>query len=145
MALTKTNQQIVTEAFTLIGVVADGKQPTPSQSSRGIDTLNDNLLTQQRDGWSLGWYPQTVANLTSLAPLRDEDIGDVTLCLGSWLAPKFGVTIAPDPDPENPGSLANQIKWAFMRLTKRYVRYTESDLGELSRAQGGPWGGPNWL
>jgi hypothetical protein len=31
------------------------------------------------------------------------------------------------------------------RLTKRYLRYTECDLGELSRPQSGPWGGPNWL
>lgn len=143
--MTKTNQQIITEAFTTIGVVADGKQPTPSQSARGIDTLNDNLLTQQRDGWQLGWFPQGVADLTRIAPLRDEDINDVILCLGSWLAPKFGVKIEPDPDPTNPGSLANQIKWAFDRLTKRSLRYTEADFGELSRAQGGPWGGPNWL
>lgn len=143
--MTQTNQQIITEAFTTIGVVADGKQPTPSQSARGITTLNDNLLTQQRDGWQLGWFPQTISSLTSIAPLQDEDINDVMLCLASWLAPKFGVTIPADPDPTNPGALCNQIKWAFERLTKRSLRYVEADLGELSRAQGGPWGGPNWL
>lgn len=144
--MTQTNQQIITEAFTTIGVVADGKQPTPSQSARGINTLNDNLLTQQRDGWQgIGWFPQSVANLASISPLRDEDINDVMLCLAAWLAPKFGVTITPDPDPMNQGSLANQIKFAFERLNKRYLRYVEADLGELSRAQGGPWGGPNWL
>lgn len=143
--MTKTNQQVITDAFTLIGVVADGKQPTPSQSATGIATLNDNMLTQQRDGWQLGWYPQTISNLTSLAPLRDEDIGDVTLCLCGWLAPRFSVVIAPDPDPMSIGSLSNQIKMAFTRLNKRSLRYTEADLGELQRPQGGPWGGPNWL
>ena len=143
--MTKTNQQIVTNAFTIIGVVADGKQPTPYQSSRGIEILNDNMLTQQRDGWSLGWFPQSVSSLTSISPLRDEDIGDVQLCLGAWLAPWFGVTITPDPDPTNPGSIANQIRWAFERLNKRSGKYVEADLGELSRAQGGPYGGPNWL
>lgn len=143
--MTQTNQQIITEAFTTIGVVADGKQPTPSQSARGITTLNDNLLTQQRDGWQLGWFPQDITKLTSISPLRDEDIGDVMLCLAAWLAPKFGVTIPPDPDPNNLGSLANQIKFAFERLTKRSLRYVESDLGELSRAQSSPFGGPGWL
>lgn len=143
--MTKTNQQIITDAFTIIGVVADGKQPVPYQATRGMSVLNDNVLTQQRDGWTLGWFPQTVSNLTTISPLRDEDIGDVTLCLASWLAPWFGVTIEPDPDITNPGSVANQIRWAFERLNKRSSRYIDADLGELSRPQGGPWGGPNWL
>lgn len=143
--MTRTNQQIITDAFVLIGVVADGKQPSPTLSATGMLALNSNMLTQQRDGWRLGWFSQDIVNLSSTAPLRDEDIGDVTLCLASWLAPRYGVSIPPDPDPFNPGSLANQIKDAFTRLTKRSQQYTECDLGELSRAQGGPWGGPNWL
>lgn len=143
--MTKTIQQIVTDAFTIIGVVADGKQPGPTLSATGVSTLNDNLLTQQRDGWRLGWFAQGVSNLTSTAPLRDEDIGDVTLCLASWLAPRYGVTIQPSPDPFDMSALVNQIKDAFTRLTKRSQQYTECDLGELSRAQGGPYGGPNWI
>jgi hypothetical protein len=143
--VTATNQQIITDAFTLIGVVADGKQPTPTQSNTAIYVFNNNMLTQQRDGWRLGWYPQGVSNLNSNAPLRDEDISDVTLCLAAWLSARYGITIEADPDPQNEASLYNQIKNAFIRLTKRSLRYTECDLGELSRPQGGPWGGPNWL
>jgi hypothetical protein len=30
-------------------------------------------------------------------------------------------------------------------MNKRYLKRTECDLGELSRPQGGPWGGPNFL
>ena len=144
--MTATNQQIVSDALSMIGVVADGKSPTPYQIQTGIIVMNDNLLTQQRDGWNLGWYPQSIANITQNAPLRDEDIGDVKLVLASWLAPRMGVTIAPPPatSPDDPSSLANQIKKAFTRLSKRSLRYTEADLGELSRAQGGPWGGPGW-
>ena len=135
--------QIITEAYSILGVVADGKSPTPTQTVTGLNTLNDNLATQSRDGWALGWYPQTL--VTATAPLRDEDVGDVKLALAAWLAPKFGIVIASDPDQMNEGSLSNQIKNAFRRLTKRSLRMTESDLGELSRAQGGPWGGPNWM
>jgi hypothetical protein len=36
------------------------------------------------------------------------------------------------------------IYQAMKRLTKRYLRYTECDLGELSRQQGGINGGPGW-
>jgi len=141
--VTSTIQAIITEAYTKIGVVADGKQPTPVQSATALTILNDGMATQARDGWRLGWYPQTV--LTAIAPLRDEDIGDVKLVLCAWLAANYGVIIPPVQDPFDESSLANLIKKAFERLNKRSILYTECDLGELSRPQGGPWGGPNWL
>lgn len=136
-----TNSQIVTESFQKIGVVADGRAPTPTQMAAGMVVLNDNMLSQQRDGWRLGWYPQVGSTApAATAPLRDEDIGDVKLCLSAWLAPLYGVTIPPAQDPNDEASLSNQIKNAFRRLTKRSIPMSESDLGELSRAQGSPWG-----
>jgi hypothetical protein len=141
--MSKTIAQIVTDALTIIGVVADGRAASPNQAQTGAIILNDNLLTQQRDGWQLGWYPITTP--ASIAPLRDEDIADVTYALCAWLSSRNGVTIAPAPDPNDEAALANQIKNAFRRLNKRSLRYVECDLGELSRPQGGPWGGPNWL
>lgn len=142
---TQTNQQIITAALNLIGVVADGRAPTATQSADSIAIMSDMLLTQQRDGWNLGWYPQTVANLNTAAPLADESVYDVKLCLCAWLAPKFAVKIPLSPDPLDEASLSNQIKSAFRRLSKRSLLAVESDLGELSRPQGGPWGGPNFL
>lgn len=143
---TQTVQQIITEALLNIGVVAAGRPPTSTQSNTALTVLNDNMLTQMRDGWwNLGFYPQTQANLNSPAPIWDQDVGDVKLCLSAWLAPKFGRKIETAPDPNDMSYLANQIKDAFRRLNKRYLQRTESDLGELSRPQGGPWGGPNWL
>ncbi len=139
--MTKTNQQIITDAFNYAGIVADGKQPTPSQSGIGMGRLNDNLLTQQRDGWHLGWYPQTIANLNQNAPLRDEDIGDVTLCLCAWLLAWYRRKLPPVTDPNDPTNLQNQIKDAFRRLNKRSLLFMESDMGELQRAQSTPWGG----
>ncbi len=141
--MTSTIQAIITEAFQTIGVVADGRQPSSTQSQVALTLMNDRIMSQQRDGWRLGWFPQT--NVANTAPLRDEDVGEVKLCLAAWLAPKYGVTIEPAQDPNDPSALANQIKEAFRLLTKRSVQYMDSDLGELSRAQGGPWGGPNWL
>lgn len=143
--MAQTNSQIISDAFNMIGATSDGRAPSPTQSARGMTLLNDNMLTQQRDGWNLGWFPQTIANLAQNTPLRDEDIGDVKLCLCAWLASSYGVTIPPSPDPTDEAALSNQIKNAFTRLNKRSLRYVECDLGELSRAQGGPWGGPNWL
>jgi hypothetical protein len=67
------------------------------------------------------------------------------LVWAAWLAPRYGITIATSPDPTDMTVLGNQIKEAFRQLNKRYLRITECDLGELSRPQGGPWGGPNYL
>lgn len=144
--MSETNAGIVTGAYQRLGVVADGRAATPTQMANGIIILNDNMLTQQRDGWRLGWYPQSGATApNSIAPLRDEDIGDVKLCLAAWLAPTVGVTIPPAADPNDEASLANQIKNAFRRLTKRSMPVAESDLSELSRPQGAPYGGGYWL
>jgi len=141
--VTATNLAIISEAFHKIGVVADGRSPTATQTADGLAILNDNMATQQRDGWHLGWYPQS--NLAALAPLADENIGDVKLCLCAWLAPGYSVTIPPPLGPTDHSSLGAQIDAAFTRLNKRSMLRTECDLGELSRPQGGPWGGPNYL
>lgn len=140
-----TNQQIINEAFQAIGVVGDGRTPTPIQSATGMRLLNNGILSEQRDGWKLGWYPQTTTNLNSTAPLRDEDIREVILVLASWIAGNYSITIPEAQDPNDDAALSNQIKKAFRLLTKRSLLFTECDLGELSRSQGGPWGGPNWL
>jgi hypothetical protein len=144
--MAQTNQAIITESFQIVGVVGEGRSPSPTQSANGLTILNDNMATQIMDGWvNIGWYPQTLAQLNSNAPLRDADIADVKLILAGWLAPRYGITIASSPDPSDLSVLGNQIKDAFRRLTKRYLRLTECDLGELSRPQGGPWGSPGWL
>ena len=144
--MAQTNQQIITEAFQKLGVVREGRQPSPTQSANGMTILNDNLLTQMRDGWgNIGWYPQTAAQLNSIAPLKDEDIADVKYVLAGWISVRYGITIDPSPDPLNGYDLGALIYQANRRLTKRYLRYTESDLGELSRANGGLWGGSYWF
>ena len=143
--MAQTNQQIITESFQILGVVREGRAPTPTQSANGMTIMNDNLLTQMRDGWhNLGWYPQTVAQLNSISPLKDEDIADVKYVVAGWFSVRYGVTIPPSMDPDG-FDLGSLIKGSMRRLNKRYLQYTECDLGELSRPQGGPWGGPNWL
>lgn len=144
--MTQTNQQIITEAFQLLGVVREGRAPSPTQSANGLTTLNDNIATQQKDGWgSIGWWPQTVAMLNNAAPVNDADIADIKLLLAAWLAPKYSVAIPDSPDPSDLTTLGGQIRASLRRMNKRYLKRVESDLGELSRPQGGPYGGPNFM
>jgi hypothetical protein len=143
----ETNQQIITDAFQLIGVVREGRQPTPTQSANALTVLNNNLATQMKDGWgNIGWYPQTVANLNNPAPLQQSDIADVKYLLAAWLAMRYGIQIPDNPnDQTDMTTLGGQIRASLRRMNKRWLKRTECDLGELSRPQGGPWGGPNWL
>ena len=145
--MSTTPQAIITEAYQLLGVVREGRQPTPTQSANGLTILNDNLATQMKDGWgAIGWYPQTVANLNSVAPLQDADIADIKYLLAAWIGMRYGVKIPDDPaDTTDTTTLGGQIRASLRRMNKRYLKRTECDLGELSRPTGGPWGGPNWM
>lgn len=142
-----TNQAIITESYQLVGVVREGRQPTPTQSANGLTILNDNLATQMKDGWgNIGWYPQPVTNLNSTAPLNQSDIADIKYLLAGWIAMRYGIRIPDDPnDQTDMTTLGGQIRASLRRMNKRYLKRTECDLGELSRPQGGPWGGPNWM
>ena len=145
--MTTTNQAIITESFQLLGVVREGRAPSPTQSANGLTILNDNIATQQKDGWSLAWWPQTVAMLTNNAPLNDSDIADIKYLLAGWIALRYGITVPDNPNDDltAPTSLGGQIRASMRRMNKRYLKRVECDLGELSRPQGGPWGGPNYL
>jgi hypothetical protein len=142
--VTQTNQAIITESYQLLGVVREGRAPSPTQSANGLTILNDNLATEMKDGWgNIGWYPQTVAMLNNAAPLNDADMADIKYLLAGWIAMRYGVTIPDNPnDPMNMTTLGGQIRNSLRRMNKRYLKRVECDLGELSRPQGGPWGGP---
>lgn len=136
--MSQTNNQIVTEAYQLVGIVADGKPCTPTQGQLGLTALNDMLTTEAIDGMRLGWIPQNFATQwNSAAPLADGNIGDVKYMLCVRLAVRNGITI---DDP----ALLTEISNAITRLNKRSLRMFESDLGEMQRAQAGVSGTGGW-
>lgn len=134
--MSQTNLQMVTFAFQKAGIVDETQSPTAVQAANGLQIMNDYLADQAADGMRLGWFPQT--NLAATAPLKDADIHGVKLLMTAQFALSYGVKI------EDPVLIAS-IEGAERRLVKRSLRYFESDLSELSRPQGGPWGGPNWF
>jgi hypothetical protein len=134
--LPPTNLDIITFAYQKIGVIDENSPPSFEQGKVGLVVLNDYLLNQAADGMRLGWYSQS--NISAQAPLRAEDIHGVKLLLARQLAAHYGITI------QNP-LLLDDIQKAETQLTKRSIRYAELDFSELSRPQGGPWGGPNWI
>jgi hypothetical protein len=133
--MAETNLSIITGAFRKTGIVDETESPSPAQAQDGLLLLNNYLLNQAADGLRLGWYPQS--NLAAIAPLKDADIHGVKMLLAKQLAITYDITI------KNP-LIIQEIADAERMLTKRYVKYFESDLSELSRAQGSPWGGPGW-
>lgn len=138
--MTQTVLQTLTNAFIRVGIVDETRSPSAQQTANGMNILNNYLATQMRDGWKgLGYYPQN--NPANNIPLRDADIYDVETVLCKQLAINYQVIL----DPVKQALLINEIDAAIARLDKRYLMYFESDLSELPRPQGGPWGGPNWL
>ena len=131
-----TNLDIITYAYQKIGVIDENSAPTAEQGQVGLTVLNDYLLNEAADGMRLGWWKQT--SLAANAPLRDEDIHGVKLLLARQLASHYGITIA------NPLLLDDMVE-AKRQLVKRSILYSEADFSELSRPQGGPWGGPTWI
>lgn len=127
---------IITFAYQKIGVIDENSSPSNEQGQVGLTVLNDYLLNEAADGMRLGWFTQT--NLAATAPLRDEDVHGVKMLLSKQLAAHYGITI------QNP-QLLEEIATAKTQLVKRSLRYSELDFSELSRPQGGPWGGPNWI
>jgi hypothetical protein len=131
-------QQIVTEAFQIAGIVDETESPSPEQGVNGLQVLNDMLANEAADGLRIGWWPQT--SLANVAPLRDQDFYAVKLMLAAAISPRYGINLARD----NP-VLAMQMSEAYRQMTKRAIRYFESDLGELQRPQAGPWGGAGYF
>lgn len=131
-----TNQEIITFAYQKIGVIDENSSPSFEQLQTALTVLNDYLLNEAADGLRLGWFTQT--NVAATAPLRPEDVHGVKLLLCRQLATHYGITL------QNP-VLLDDILTAKTQLVKRSLRYSEADFSELSRPQGGPWGGPNWI
>lgn len=137
-----TNQELVTDAFQKINVIDETAQPSPAQAQSAMRILNDNLLSLAVDGLRVGWFYQNpISSYTLPSPLRDADVGPVKFLLAGWLIAHYGVKI--DPTDIAGQRLLEQIEDADRMLRKRSLLYVESDLGELSRAQGGLWG-YNW-
>lgn len=130
-----SNLEIITFAYQKIGVIDENSSPSAEQGQTALIILNDFLLNEAADGMRLGWFYQS--SITSTAPLRLEDVHGVKLMLAEQLAAHFGIALA------DPVLLAN-IDKAKTQLTKRSLRYSEADFSELSRPQGGPFGGPGW-
>lgn len=136
--MTQLVLQIVTEAFQIAGITDETESPSPEQGANGLTVLNDMLANEAGDGLRLGWWPQTA--LSNAAPLRDSDFYGVKLMLAVVLAPRYGKNL----QESNPTLLLEEAE-ARRQLTKRSLRYFESDLGELQRPQAGPWGGAGYF
>lgn len=136
--MSASNLELITYAYMKIGVVDETSSPSNEQGVVGLNVLNDYLLNEAADGLRLGWWKQT--SLSATAPLKDSDIYGVKLLLAVALAAHYGITLEKD----NPKLLADAEE-AKRQLVKRALLYSEADFSELSRPQGGPWGGPNWI
>jgi hypothetical protein len=133
-----TNLDIVKGAYLHLGTVDENQQPSARLGQLGLISLNEMLAALGPDGIRLGWYTQT--DLSDTAPIQNESVGDVKYLLAKWVSTKVGRRL----DPVEDAKLIDQIDAAETRLRRTSLLYGQSDLGELQRPEGGPWGGPGW-
>jgi len=136
--MSASNLEVITYAYQKLGVIDENSSPSNEQGVVGLNVLNDYLLNEAADGLRLGWWKQT--SLAATAPLKDSDIWGVKLLLAVALAAHYGISL----EQTNP-KLILDAQEAKRQLVKRSILYSEADFSELSRPQGGPWGGPNWI
>ncbi len=133
--MTTLNSDIIDEALQKVGILDQTQTPDPTTQARALTIMNDYLAMKRLDGWYIGYYPQTA--VTDNSPLRDEFIHPIKLVLAREYAINFG---QPIQDP----LLVKAIQDAEDILVKACRRTVLSDLSELSRPQGGPWGVITW-
>jgi hypothetical protein len=131
-----TNLDIVKGAYLHLGTVDENQQPSARLGLLGLISLNEMLATLGPDGIRLGWYTQT--DLSAEAPIPGASVGDVKYLLAKYVSTKVGRRL----DPVEDSVLIDQINAAETRLRRTSLLFGESDLGELQRPEGGPWGGP---
>jgi hypothetical protein len=127
----QTILDIITSAYRLNTVIDEVTPPSAEQGQAALVLINDMMANMQADlTASLGWYPQT--DITSRAPLQDQDVMAIKFLLAVHIALNFGIKIEED--------LAGASNKAYTALVKRYINYVDSDLTGLPYSQGGLFG-----
>lgn len=65
-----TNNELITDALRLLGVVAEGQSPSPEQAAHALGRLNRMI-----ESWTeidLGWFEQTLATADAPLPASTE-------------------------------------------------------------------------
>lgn len=110
---------LITDTLRTINVIGSNKSPSAEQGISTLHMLNEFMADLESDGIRLGWYPIADADISAVAPLEDQDIRGVKLCLAIEIAPYFGI----EPIPQLKENAAD----ALAKLEKRAIEYFESD------------------
>lgn len=115
-----TNLTVITAAYRIANLTNEIQTLNASQSSQGLDKLNDMLSDWEEDGIELGYYPQTV--LSATIPIQDNHLRGVKHNLAAELDGAFLRTreekIARD---------------TYARLSRGTLEVTESSFDHMPR------------
>lgn len=117
--VTTTVIQLITDTLRTINVIGSNSAPSAEQGISTLHMLNEYMADLEDSGIRLGWYPIADADISTTAPLADEDIRGVKLILAVEVAPYFGI----QPIQQ----LLDNREDAYQKLAKRAVLYFESD------------------
>jgi hypothetical protein len=84
-----SNNEIITEALSIIGVLAEMDSISAEQGETGLSVMNDLLMEWDSDEIDVGYYPQTDVNAES--PIYADALQAVKYNLALALSNYYGV------------------------------------------------------
>lgn len=128
-----TVADILNSAGRIINIIDESQVLSAEQSATALTLLNDMLAEWIADGLDIGWFTQT--NVSSQAPIQPEDVRAVKYCLAGEMAAFYDIASSLSTET------AKHIENAYAKISKRYVKYFESDLSGLPVPEGIYFGG----
>lgn len=89
-----TNTQIISDALSLIGVLAEGETASAEQAAHGLRKLNQMMSTWEVDSIVLGYFQQS--DVTAVCPIPDWSEKGVYGMLAVELAPDYNRQLSPE-------------------------------------------------
>lgn len=84
-----TNSDVVREALSIIGVLAEVDSLSAEQGVNGLSVMNDMLLEWDADDIDTGYFPQTDINAES--PIYSDALSTVKFSLAVYLSSYYGL------------------------------------------------------
>ena len=125
-----TNSNIVSEALSILGVLAETDSLSAEQAENGLSVMNDMLLEWDADEIDVGFYPQTDINAES--PIYTDALSAVKHNLAIHLASYYGL------EPKHPVVMIADRGYKRILRDAIVAKMKEADLTNVPL--GSAWG-----
>jgi len=124
-----TNQQLITDALTMVGVMGEGGTLSSTHQTLGLRILNELMDQLLEDEIDLQYFRQgTIGDTT---PIPDWSVNGIKSMLAVWIAADTGVPITAE--------VASRADSGYQTILRRALKNNmrEADMSRLHQGVGG--------